>query len=221
MHADLKPVVAQAAAGFLLEEARCPGSMLSKIIRRIINPGGTVMSIFQMILKRLSLSMSIVALMTGCVGANLSSKIVTAGEFQLSSAKVRWDESAGYRLQHYRSANHVRSEADARAAQAYVAPLMKVFREKSSSRIEALLAARGVPAGEAFTIVIKPQTIIEATVGARNLVLDVIVLDRSGVRAKLDINAVGTMSVEPDAILDAFAEKLVNEFAKSGWISGK
>ncbi len=179
------------------------------------------MNVFEMILKRLSLSMAVVALMTGCVGANLSSKIVTAGEFQLTSARVRWDESAGYRLQSYLSANSVQTEAGARANREYVAPLMNAFRDKSSSRIEALLAARGVPAGDAFTIVIKPQTIIRTTVGARNLVLDVIVLDRSGVRAKLDINAVGTSSVEPDDILNSFAEKLVNEFSKSGWISGK
>lgn len=180
-----------------------------------------MMNTLKALLKQLTFSICVMALVTGCVGANLSSKSVTAGEFQLTSARVRWDESGGYRLQYYLPQNSVRTEASARAAREYVAPLMSAFKEKSSSRIEALLAAKGVPAGDAFTIVIKPQTIIDTTVGARNLVMDIIVLDRSGVRAKLDINAVGTSSVEPDAILNAFAEKLVSEFSKSGWMPTK
>lgn len=176
------------------------------------------MTTLKPLLKRLIFLICVLASVTGCVGANLSSKSVTAGDFQLTSAKVRWDESGGYGLQYYLPKSYVQTEASTRAAREYVAPLMIVFKEKSSSRIEALLAAKGVPAGDAFTIVIKPKTIIDTTVGARNIVMDIVVLDRSGVRAKLDMNAVGTSSVEPDAILNAFAEKLVNEFSKSGWM---
>ncbi len=161
------------------------------------------------------------ALLVGCAGANLMSKAVTAGEFQLTSARMRWDETAAFQLQFYGQKYSTPTSAEVQSAQDYVAPLMRAFREKGSERIGAVLAANGVPTGDAFTIVISPQRVIRTSTGARNMVMDIVVLDRSGVRARMVMNAVGTSSIESGVVLDSFANKLVAEFVSAGWMPRK
>lgn len=150
-------------------------------------------------------------LMSGCAGSHLMKKSVTAGEFKLTTATVRWVAADSYLIHYPEAYSQERIKSN-------FAVLHDLFKQEAAARIQRELAAAGVPPGSDFSVQLKVTHMIYTQVGARTLVMEATILDKSGPRGSLTMNATGTSSAEPAAVLDAYVRSLLEQLAKAGWM---
>lgn len=167
--------------------------------------------LFRLRWKLVGSILAMAVLLSSCAGSHLMSKSVNAGEFKLTTATVKWVVADSYLIQYPEGWSQDQVKRN-------LAGLQELFKQKAAARIQDELATKGVPRGNDFLVQLKVTRILETHVGARTLIMEATVLDKSGPRGSLAMNATGTSSMEPPGILDAYAKSLMEQFAKAGWM---